>query len=181
MQIGQLSPRAENIWAAIMATTTVGGSMFLACIFPFTALASLFAATMNFRKAAWWMGAAWLANQLVGYLILDYPRNATSFGHGLIIGVTAIATLWVAKAILDWRGDRRILSLAIAFGGSFIVYESLLLVGALFLGGVDTFAPSIVWQVLRNDLLWLTALTIGHIALSRLIFNRNAEKASLQY
>ena len=106
MQLVQSSSSVQNIWAGVLATSSVLGSLALACMFPFAAIATLLAATLPFRKAAVWMGAAWFTNQLVGYLLLGYPQTANSFGHGLAIGVTAFATLGVAKALFMLRGDR---------------------------------------------------------------------------
>lgn len=180
MQIRQLSERIDNVWAGILATASVGGSLLLACMFPFAAIAALLAATLPFRKAMLWMGGAWLANQLVGYLILGYPQTANSFGHGLAIGATALATVFVARKVFDWRGDTSLVSTAMAFGAGFVAYEALLLFAALFLGGVASFAPSIVWMIFVNDVLWLAGLGLVYMILDRVVFNKIENQPSLQ-
>lgn len=180
MQLLQSSPSVQNIWAAVLASSSVLGSLALACIFPFAAIATLLAATLPFRKAAIWMGAVWFVNQLVGYLILGYPQTANSFGHGLAIGVTAMATLFVAKKILDIRSDRSILSLGLAFGAAFVVYEALLLVAATFLGGVQNFVPAIVWMVAQNDILWFAGLGVLYLVLDGTLFGRIGTQATPQ-
>lgn len=180
MELLQSSSPAQNIWAGVLATSSVLGSLALACIFPFAAFATLLAATVPFRKAMLWMGAAWLSNQLVGYLLLGYPQTANSFGHGLAIGATALATLFVAKKILDLRSDRSLLTLALAFGGAFVAFEALLLFAALFLGGVENFVPSIVWMIAQNDILWFLGLGLLYIILNGTVFGRIGRQASPQ-
>lgn len=172
MEIRHSSSSVQNIWAGVLATSSVLGSLALACIFPFAAIATLLAATLPFRKAAIWMAAVWFANQLIGYLVLGYPQTANSFGHGLAIGATAIATLSVAHIVLRLRSDRSFLSLGLAFGAAFIAYEALLLVAAQVLGGVQNFVPSIVWLVAQNDILWFAGLGLLYLALNGTLFER---------
>ena len=185
MQIRQLntgsgSSLIENGWAGILATASVGGSLLLACMFPFAALATLLAATLPIRKAALWMSAAWLANQLVGYLILGYPQNANSFAHGAAIGVTALATLWIANKIFAMRGDQSIATVVMAYAGAFVGYQALLAAFAVVLGGIQNFMPSIVWMVFQNDVLWFLGLGAPYFALNALVFQRIESKTSLQ-
>ena len=180
MQLRQSSSSVQNIWAGVLASSSVLGSLALACIFPFAAIATLLAATLPFRKAAVWMGAVWFANQLVGYLILGYPQTANSFGHGLAMGATAMATLFVAKTVLDMRSDRSFVSLGLAFVAAFAAYEALLLLAATFLGGVQNFALSIVWMIAQNDILWFAGLGLLYLALSGSLFGNIGRQASPQ-
>ncbi len=170
MQLVQSSSPVQNIWAGVLATSSVLGSLALACMFPFGAIATLLAATLPIRKAAIWMGAAWFTNQLIGYLVLGYPQTANSFGHGLAIGVTAFATLAVARAIFTLRGDQSLVSALLAFAAAFIAFEALLYVAALYLGGVQNFAPAIVWMIAQNDILWFAGLGALYLVLDGTLF-----------
>ena len=180
MQLSQPSSSVQNIWAGTLATTSVLGSLALACMFPFAAIATLLAATLPFRKAMVWMGVAWFTNQLVGYLILGYPQTANSFGHGLAIGVTALATLWVAKKVFDLRGDRSLNTAVMAFAAAFFAFEALLLFAALFLGGVHNFVPAIVWMIAQNDILWFAGLGLLYMLLNGTVFGRIGKQATPQ-
>ena len=180
MQLVQSSAPVQNIWAGVLATSSVLGSLALACMFPFAAIATLLAATLPFRKALAWMGAVWFTNQLVGYLVLGYPQTANSFGHGLAIGVTALATLWVAKKVFTLRGDQSLVTSVIAFGAAFVAFETLLFVAALFLGGVQNFVPSIVWMIAQNDMLWFAGLGLLYLVLDGTLFGRIGKQASAQ-
>ena len=154
MNTQSFSGKAEDIWAATMAAASVLGSWIFACITPFSAIGVLLAATLPSRKAVAWMGGVWLSNQLVGYLILDYPRTTNSFLHG---GSLLFASM------------DNLVSLAMAFGAAFVAYESLLYVAALFLGGTDTFAPEIVWLLAKNDFFWFVGLLAVRVALTRFL------------
>tara|TARA_R110000824_G_scaffold13280_7_gene57919 strand:+ start:1950 stop:2495 length:546 start_codon:yes stop_codon:yes gene_type:complete len=180
MQIRQSSSSVQNIWAGVLATSSVLGSLALACIFPFAAIATLLAATLPFRKAAAWMGAAWFTNQLIGYLILGYPQTANSFGHGLAIGITAFATLGVAKMVFTLRRDQSLVSSVMAFAAAFVAFEALLYVAALYLGGVQNFMPSIVWMIAQNDILWFAGLGLLYLVLDSAVFARLGAKPTLQ-
>lgn len=178
MQLVQSSSSVQNIWAGVLVTSSVLGSLALACIFPFAAIATLLAATLPFRKAMIWMGAAWFTNQLVGYLLLGYPQTMYSFSHGAAIGITALATLWVAKKVFTLRGDQSLVSAGLAFGAAFVAYQALLLLAALFLGGVQNFVPSIVWMIAQNDILWFAGLGLLYIVLDGSLFERIGKQAS---
>lgn len=175
-----MPPVVENVWAGMMATVSVIGSWALACMFPFAALATLLAATLPFRKAALWMGGAWLGNQLVGYLILGYPQTANSFSHGAAIGVTAIATLWIANKIFEMLGNRSAATILMVYAGAFVAYQALLALFAVFLGGIQNFVPSIVWLVFQNDVLWFLGLGLAFIVLNKFVFESLGSKTSLQ-
>jgi hypothetical protein len=162
-----MSGKAENIWAATVAGASVLGSWIFACIMPFTAIGVLLAATMPLRKAMTWMAGVWLSNQLVGYLILDYPRTMNSFAHGGSLLVASMAGLMVAHHVLKWRKDSGIASLGIAFVAAFTTYEALLYVAALYLGGIANFAADIVWLIARNDMIWFAGLLAVRTVLTR--------------
>ena len=56
------------------------------CAVPLAALATLAALHLDRRDAVMMIAAAWLANQLWGFLVLDYPRDAGTFAWGGVYG-----------------------------------------------------------------------------------------------
>ena len=71
--------------------------------------------------------ALWLANQIIGYAVLGYPRTANSVMWGLAIGVAAVASTMIAQVIVARRLAARGLTQAVvALGGTFAVYEAAL-------------------------------------------------------
>ncbi|MEJ6676378.1 hypothetical protein, partial [Parasphingorhabdus sp.] len=67
-----------------------------------------------------------------------------------------------------------------AFGAAFVAFETLLLVAALFLGGVQNFVPSIVWMIAQNDILWFAGLGLLYLVLDGTLFGRIGKQASPQ-
>ncbi|WP_123906331.1 hypothetical protein [Sphingorhabdus sp. YGSMI21] len=167
MTTQSLSGRAENIWAATLASASVLGSWIFACMMPFTAIGVLLAATLPVRKAMTWMAGVWISNQLVGFLILDYPRTLNSFAHGGSMLVASVAGLLVAHQVLKMRKDEGLLSLGMAFVAAFVAYEALLYVAALYLGGIANFSADIVWLIAKNDMIWFAGLLAVRTVLTR--------------
>ena len=67
-----LNPKTAA-WPATLAGATVLGSLALACIFPFAAIAALAALTLDRRAGIALVGAVWAANQAVGFLLMNFP------------------------------------------------------------------------------------------------------------
>ena len=141
-------------------------SLGFACAAPLAAFGALAAMTLSQRDALLLTGAVWLANQLVGFAILDYPWTVSTFAWGIALGiVTALATV-AARAMatrVDGRGAA-VVSLA-AFTSAFIVYEGgIFVVAATLLGGTEDFAPAIVARILEIN----AAAFAGLLVLNRL-------------
>jgi hypothetical protein len=151
----------RRIWLAILVAASAGFSYVFACATPFPALAALAALTLSRRDALALVGAVWLADQLVGYVVLDYPRTLNSAAWGVaLLGAAALACL-AARATEDRvRGGRFAYALA-ALLVAFVVYEvAILAVAVLALGGTEAFAPSIVVRVLAINAGALVALYV---------------------
>lgn len=161
-------PQVEHVaWPATLAASAVVGSLALACVLPFAALATIAAATMSRGRAAATVFAVWAVNQAIGFGILGYPRVPDTIGLGGALLVAALAALLVAKAII---GDTRELVAARLVGGfaaAFAAYEVVQFGFAHIFGGLETFAPAIVLQILANDAIWLAALAAARLLLTR--------------
>lgn len=152
-------------WPATLALVTVVGTLASACMTPYIALSVVAAATMSRRHAAWTIGGVWLTAQTLGFTVLHYPPSANAFAWGAALGIAALAAMVAASRIVG--RDRTSLSrLLAAFALSFALYEGLLLGFAYLAGGLDTFAPSVVWQIASNDGAWFAALMMLHIVLT---------------
>lgn len=155
--------RNEKIWLLFLITGSIAFSYIFACAVPLAALAAAAALTVPKREAFLFILCVWLANQLVGYALLDYPQTADSVLWG---GVMALAGLTAAVAAFATarRLPASLPELArygAVFAASFIAYELVLLAGAFTpLGGLDDFAPAIIGRVLSIDMLAL-ALVYG--------------------
>ncbi len=155
---------SNSLWIVIVTTSSVLFSLALACATPFAAIAAIAGNWMSARSAFALTVVAWLANQLVGYLLLGYPTGWDSFAWGAAIGVAAVLATSVALlARRTLRGEW--LALAIGFIGAFVGYESALFAATAFLpSGEDAFSSAVVAQIFWTNLAALAGLILIHRA-----------------
>lgn len=168
------------LWLALLVAASVAFSFGFACAVPFAAFGAIAALTLTRRDALLLIGAVWLANQVVGFTVLNYPWTASTFAWGVALGVVAVLATIVAQSIarhLDGRGAA-VVSLA-AFAGAFVTYEGgLFVVAAGLLGGTEDFVPAIVARILEIN----AAGFIGLLVLNRLaIAGGIAAKSAITY
>ena len=157
---------ASIVWLVILAVASVGGSLVISCVLPSVALAVALAGTVQLRVALRAMIAIWLTNQFIGFVFLHFPRTPNTVLWGLTIGGAALLSTVVAGRTIKHAASlptlaRLGLALLLAFAG----YEASLFVGALFLGGAETFSPRIIAQIGFVNLLWF----VGLVALNELV------------
>lgn len=161
----QPSAIEASAWPAALALTAIAGTLATACMMPFVALAAMAAATLPRGRAMATVGAAWGANQIIGFTLLNYPPTAYAFSWGAALGVAALAVVPVARHIAR-PGHLSAIRLLAAFAAGFIVYEALLFGFAHLAGGVGSFTPAIVARIALNDGGWFVALAAIHLALT---------------
>jgi hypothetical protein len=149
----------HQAWLAVLVIAISGFSLVFACAAPFAAFGALAAMTLSRGDAIRTTAALWLANQLIGFALLGYPRTANSFAWGLAIGAAAVlATLaaqWVV-ASLQIGGLGRAIA---AFAAAFAVYEVAIFGAAIAgLGGLGSFAVPIMRQVLITNVVAVVGL-----------------------
>lgn len=168
-------PRDTGVWPAALALTTLIGSLAVACMMPFVGVAVVAAATIPRSRALLTVGTLWLANQLIGFTLLGYPTTGYSLAWGVAIGVAAMLALYGAQRMMATDRDAR--HIVSAFALSFLVFEGVLLLFALVVGGTETFTPAIVGAIFLNDALWCAGLFLLREMLSRTLpqlFNSKA-------
>ena len=151
-----LNPKTAA-WPATLAGATVLGSLALACIFPFAAIAALAATTMDRRSGMALIGAVWAANQAVGFLLMNFPWDAQAVGHGVAILVATLAGYGAARGICS-KVEGGLMRNIGALAAAFVVYEVALRAYAQFGGGAENFSAEIVAAVAMNDAMWFAGL-----------------------
>ena len=141
--------------AASAALTTV-----YTCITPFAALAVIAATTLAARQALSCTVLVWLANQAVGFGILNYPWTVKTFAWGIAIGSAALigtlAAQWTVRRLRPFRVPAQTVA---AFASAFAVYQVMLYAVAIsVLGGTGAFAPDIIGKVLLVNAVTLVGL-----------------------
>jgi hypothetical protein len=155
------SDAAKFIWLAILTLAGVGGSLVISCIAPFVALAVALAGTVRLTLALRAMIVIWLANQLIGFSLFNFPRTANTILWGFAIGMAALLTTSVASLAMNrLRRLSIFVRLTLAFGLGFVGYQGTLMLASLVLGGQETFMPAVIAQVLVVNAAWLAGLII---------------------
>lgn len=151
-------------WVIAIAGASVGLSLVFACVTPFVALAAVSAVVLPRRMAVTAVLLAWLANQLVGYLVLGYPQTWDSYAWGLAIGIAAFASLGAAIAALRLTADLAV-TMTGAFLAGFIAYEGVLYTATSVLpSGEGAFSLAVVGEVLLINALAAVGLVCLHAA-----------------
>jgi hypothetical protein len=130
---------ASTLWILLLTLTSTATTLVLGCVMPFAALAALAALHLRQRDGLIVLLLAWAANQAVGFAVLGYPHEPRTLVWGLALATAAMGSGLGAYATLDafprLAGVARV---AVAFVAAFIAYKAVILVWALFLGGVET-------------------------------------------
>lgn len=163
----QLSESSKTtVWIALITVSSVLFSLGFACATPFAALAAVAGSKMTRVNGLALVAASWLANQAVGYLVLDYPRTPDSFGWGIAIGAGALLAT-VAAHELNRLALRPIVNTVAAFAVAFVVYQAALYSATAVLSSGGGFALSVILYVGKINVLGFAALlAVYHLAVA---------------
>jgi hypothetical protein len=163
--ISHLSGWRQAGWLALLVAASVAFTLGFACAMPFAAFGAAAALTLPRRDALLVTGAAWLANQIIGFAVLGYPGTANTIAWGAVLGIVAVLTTLTAQGVVGRFGHRGVVAVLGSFLGAFAIYEgALFLVSATLLGGTEDYQLSIVIRILEIN----AAALIGLLVLSRL-------------
>lgn len=153
-------------WIVFLTLASLAFSYVFACAAPFVALATLAAMNVRRQDAYVLTVLAWLANQAVGYGLLNYPRTPDSFAWGIAIGVAALlATRTVIALGPQPLRTGPVLGTAIGFAAAFAVYELALYAAGFGLGSSDTaFSLATIWYVAKVNLMAMAGLVVLSLA-----------------
>jgi hypothetical protein len=154
------------LWLGLLVAASVAFSLGFACAVPLAAFGGAAALTLNRRDALLLTAAVWLANQLLGFVVLGYPWTAETFAWGIALGAVALLATVASQLIVRRLADRGGAVIALAtFIGAFAIYQGgLFVVAATLLGGIEDFAPAIVGRILAIN----AGAFAGLLALHRL-------------
>lgn len=149
-------------WVVFLTLASLAFSYVFACAAPFVAIATLAALNVRRQDAYLLTLLVWLANQAVGYGLLNYPRTPDSFGWGLAIGIAALlATRTVIALGPQPLRTGPVFGTAIGFAAAFAVYEAALYAAGFVLGSSDTaFSLATIWYVAKVNLMAMAGLVV---------------------
>ncbi len=162
-----LQNRPPLLVAGLLAAAATVFSLAFTCAAPFAALAAIAARHQAPRDAMLSVGLAWIANQAIGYGLLNYPHDANSYNWGLAIGIAALAggyaAIVVNTRLQGW------LALPAGFVIAFVAYQAALWLSAQAFGLLSAesgaFSQAVILDVGRTNLIGFAVLLAAWQAL----------------
>lgn len=163
-----LSPAASrNLWIGLMTVASTVTTLVLACATPFPALAALAAVYVRRTEGMLLIGAAWVASQLVGFCVLDYPVDANSVAWSAGLGTAAIASLLVARLSIRQLGGVHVIGrLIVAYVAAYVGFKLAVLGWTIAL---DSGWAAFSTKVLLRQFVRYGAILAGLLVLHRLL------------
>lgn len=156
---------ASALWVTLLTAASSVTTLALGCATPFPSLAALAAVHMRRRDGLALMVMAWAVSQLVGFVLLGYPRDGSTLTWGAGLATAAVGSALASYAALGALRYRSVAArLGLAYAAGFTAFKAIILCWALALGGLHAvMAPDLLAeQFLRN-----AAILIGLYALYR--------------
>jgi hypothetical protein len=158
------------MWLGVLIATTAVLTLVYTCVTPFAAFAAfaaIAAMTLSWRGALSCTVLVWLANQAMGFGLLNYPLTGKTVAWGVVIGGAAVigvfAAQWSQRRLRAFGAPTRTLG---SFAAAFALYELTLYVAAVsLLGGTGAFSVRIIAQVLVIN----AATLVGLYGLQQLV------------
>ena len=152
------------LWLAVLVGASVAFTLGLACAVPLAAFAAAAALTLSRQDGLVLIGAVWLANQLVGFTMLDYPWTASTFAWGLALGAVAIlATVASQQTVRRLADVPRVVAFTATFLVAFVVYEALLFaISVTLLGGAEIYTVAIQGRIFAVNAAAFAGLLVLH-------------------
>jgi hypothetical protein len=159
-----LAPWRHGLWLAMLVGASVAFTLGLACAVPLAAFAAAAALTLSRRDGLFLIVAVWLANQFIGFTVLDYPWTAGTFAWGVALGAVAVlATLAGQRIVRHSTGTGRAVGYTVTFLVAFAVYEAALYaISATLLGGTEIYTAAIQGRIFLIDAAAFAALLVLH-------------------
>lgn len=156
----------QPVWLATLAAASVAASLGLACAVPLGAFAALGALTLERRSAVTMIILVVVANQIIGFTILLYPRDGATFAWGpvfLLAGVSATLAAFSIKERCVSLGPA--LSVIVTFLAAFITYETVFFAVSLASHSeMDAYSAPIVARIFEVNL----AVFVGLMVMERI-------------
>jgi hypothetical protein len=152
----------QQFWLMLLVAASFAFSFGFACAVPLAAFGAIAALTLSRRDALLFIGAVWLANQIVGFAFLDYPWTANTLAWGGALGIVAVlATLAAQWAALHVERAGALAISCAAFVAAFLVYEgALFVVAASALGGTEDFTAVIIGRIFAINAVGFAGLLV---------------------
>jgi hypothetical protein len=157
------------LWLVLLVGASIVFSLGLACGVPLAAFAAAVALSLSRRDAVLVILLVWLANQLVGFTLLDYPWTASTVAWGAALGAVAVLATWAGQSMARcFQSTARGITVAATFLVAFAVYEAALFaISATLLGGAEIYTLAIQGRIFAiNAAAFVGLLVLNQLAAS---------------
>jgi hypothetical protein len=157
------------LWIALVTIGSVLGSLTFACAAPLAAMGAIAGLKMRYGEGLALVVASWLANQLVGFLVLGYPHTAETFGWGAAMGIAAVIGFAAAAMVARVRVPA-LIAVVGGFAAAFLAYQVALYAATAVLPAGGGFSWEAILIVLRVNVVAFIALLVAYRAAVALRF-----------
>jgi hypothetical protein len=137
------------IRSSLLGIASLALGAIFACALPFVALATAAARSLPASFAYGIVALTWLVDQTLGFSVRHYPRDASTFAWGAIIGVAALGATFAA---------RRAPTFTIGFVLAFVVEQGVIVGYGVLEHSKSAFAPAVVGEIALVNVLCLAIL-----------------------
>jgi hypothetical protein len=158
----------SRFWFVLLLSLATVSNVIYTCTVPLAGVGAIAGSTLPRRRALQVILSMWFVNQLLGFTVRQYPWTLSTFVWGpiLLLGAVLSGVLAWQKPRFSQRGFTGYSAwLTFALVAGFVVYQLVIAIASLGMGGLEHFTPQIVWDVFRGNAIWAIALTIVHSVL----------------
>lgn len=156
---------AAWLGAFVLAVALFGAG--LTCAVPLVAFAAICALRLGRSQALLFVGALWLADEVIEFSLLHLPVAPAALGWAALLGVAVLAATAVAAEVA--RRATKAAGVIGAFLAAFGAYEGVLWAVSRMVGGArDAFGVGILGQVFAlNAVTFAALLVVGALSARR--------------
>lgn len=163
-QGGSRSLYDSRLWYyGLLAAGSVSNVVYY-CTVPLVGIGVLVGTTLPRRRALTVLLTLWCVNQFLGFTVRGYPYTVSTFAWGgvMLLGAALAVLLASLRPAFHHAPPRHGLWLALSLLLGFALYEWVIWLGGLALGGVHGFTLSVLAEILLGNALWGGGLAAVH-------------------
>jgi len=163
-QWGSRSLYDSRLWYyGLLAAGSISNVLYF-CTVPLVGIGVLAGTTLPRRRALTVLLTMWFVNQLLGFTVRGYPYTVSTFAWGGVMLLGAILSVLLAslRPAFHHTPLRHGLWLTLSLLLGFCLYELVIWLGGLALGGVHGFTLSVLAEILLGNALWGGGLAAVH-------------------
>jgi hypothetical protein len=137
---------------------------------PLVGFAAIAGTTLKPKQAVLSAMAIWLASQLYGYGLRNYPQTSESLAWAVVMGLGTLAVTLLAslRPSFNRSGMREHAAwVAMSLGGGFLIFEGLVMSGGFLLTGTHILTLPLLGLLFWKEAIWAIALGGLHALLMR--------------